>query len=86
MHSRISSKGQLTVPLEVRERLGLVPGTEVQFIVREGEVVMRKGGRGPHPVDVAYGRLRLGRPVDELVDELRGPRPRRGAKQTRRKR
>jgi len=29
MRSTISSKGQITVPLEVRERLGLVPGTLV---------------------------------------------------------
>jgi hypothetical protein len=36
---------------------------------------MRKGGRDPHPVDLVYGRLRLGRPVDALLDEMRGPRP-----------
>jgi AbrB family looped-hinge helix DNA binding protein len=39
MRSRISSKGQVTVPAEVRETLGLVPGTPVEFVVREGEAV-----------------------------------------------
>ena len=46
MKSRISSKGQVTVPVEIREQLGLVPGTDVQFLVREGEAVLRKGGGG----------------------------------------
>jgi len=86
--SRISSKGQVTVPLEVREKLGLAPGTPVHFVVREGEAVMRKGGTGAHPVDAVYGKLRLPGPVDELVDEMRGPRPRppRGRPRARRKR
>ncbi len=75
MHSRISSKGQITVPLEARERLGLHPGTTVEFVVRDAEIVLRKGSRGPHPVDQLYGRLSLDHPVDGLLDEMRGPRP-----------
>ena len=75
VRSRISSKGQITVPVAVREVLGLTPGTPVEFLVREGEAVLRKGGRGADPVDRVYGRLRLDRPVDTLVDEMRGPRP-----------
>jgi antitoxin PrlF len=74
MKSRISSKGQLTVPVAVRDMLGLLPGTAVEFVVREGEVVMRKGRQGADPVDRAYGKLRLDRPVDALLDEMRGPR------------
>ena len=75
MKSRISAKGQVTVPIAVRDRLGLLPGTAVEFIVREREAVMRKG-RAEEPVDRVYGRLELERRVDELVDEMRGPRPR----------
>jgi len=70
---RISSKGQITVPLGVRQRLGLVPGTEVEFVVRDAEVVLRKGGEGADPVDRVYGILDLGRPVDRILEELRGP-------------
>ena len=67
--------GQITIPLDVRERLGLVPGTEVEFVVRDAEVVLRKGGDGVDPVDRVYGILELGRPVDRIVEELRGPSP-----------
>jgi antitoxin PrlF len=72
--SRISSKGQVTVPAAVRDQLGLVTGTAVEFLVREGEVVMRKR-RTADPVDAVFGRLKLGAPVDVLIDEMRGPRP-----------
>jgi AbrB family looped-hinge helix DNA binding protein len=75
MKSRISSKGQITVPVQVRDELGLAAGTEVEFIVRDGEAVLRKGGGPTHPVDRVYGRLRLGKPVDAILDAMRGPRP-----------
>jgi AbrB family looped-hinge helix DNA binding protein len=74
MKSRISSKGQITIPAEVRKVLGLVPGMPVEFLVREGEAVMRKREGGGHPVDAIYGKLKLPKPVDALVDGMRGPR------------
>lgn len=88
MRSRISSKGQVTVPVEVRDQLGLVPGTDVEFLVREGEAVLRKGRRDgdEDPVDRIYGRLKLRAPVDHLVDVMRGPRPRGSAEATPRRR
>ena len=78
MKSRISSKGQVTVPVEVRDQLGLRAGTEIEFVVRDGEAILRKGGGATHPVDRIYGRLHLGKSVDALVDALRGPRPKLG--------
>jgi AbrB family looped-hinge helix DNA binding protein len=39
--STISSKGQLTVPQEIRKRLGLAPGDRVEFVVEEGRTVIR---------------------------------------------
>lgn len=85
MKSTISSKGQITVPAKVRERLGLAPGTVVRFELREGGVLIRKGAAGPHPVDQVFGRLRLAKPVDVLVDEMRGPAPAAGAPARRRR-
>ena len=75
MKSRISTKGQVTVPVDVRRALGLAPGMPVEFMVREGEVVMRKGREGTHPVDAVYGKLKLPKPVDALIEEMRGPSP-----------
>jgi hypothetical protein len=38
--------------------------------------------RGEHPVDQLFGRLSLDRPVDETVDQMRGPRPQRQKKKS----
>ncbi len=73
--SMISAKGQVTVPAKIRERLGLTPGTVVEFEPREGGAFLRKGGAGMHPVDRLFGSLKLPGPVDVLLDEMRGPRP-----------
>jgi len=35
---RITTKGQVTIPQDIRERFGLLPHTEVEFVV-EGETV-----------------------------------------------
>jgi bifunctional DNA-binding transcriptional regulator/antitoxin component of YhaV-PrlF toxin-antitoxin module len=67
----------VTVPVEVREKLGLSPGTVVVFELRPNGVLKRKGNKGQHPVDRVFGTLKLGRSVDAVLDEMRGPRPRR---------
>ncbi len=77
MRSSISSKGQITVPIEVREKLGLHPGTVVHFEVVEGGALIKKGERDRSAVDRVYGILRANRSVDSVIDEMRGPRPRR---------
>jgi len=84
MRSRISSKGQLTVPAAVRDQLGLTTGTEIEFVIRDGEAVLRKGGAGRDPVDRIYGRLKLDTRVDDLIDAMRGPRPKSSARRARR--
>jgi len=75
MKSTMSSKGQLTVPIELREKLGLEAGTVIQFEFRDGAIFMRKGAEAGHPVDQLFGHLHLSKPVDELLDQMRGPRP-----------
>jgi antitoxin PrlF len=75
MKSTVSSKGQITLPGAVRAKLGLRAGTPVDFELREGGVLVRKGVRGTHPVDAFFGTLKVDRPVDDLIDEMRGARP-----------
>ena len=44
---RLTTKGQVTIPLEIREKLGLMPLTEVEFdIVGESVRIRKKDGRG----------------------------------------
>jgi AbrB family looped-hinge helix DNA binding protein len=75
MKSTISSKGQITVPIEIREALGLRTGTPVVFERRPEGALLRKSTTSDHPVDRVYGTLRLQASVDTVLDEMRGPRP-----------
>ena len=76
MRSTVSSKGQITIPLAIRVRLGLGAGTPVEFEIQGDVAVIRKGRTGDHPIDRGWRHLDLGQPVDEIIDELRGPGPR----------
>lgn len=39
---RITSKGQVTIPQDIRERAGLLPHTEVAFEYKGGQVILRR--------------------------------------------
>ena len=78
---RITSKGQVTVPLPIRERAGLVPGSEVEFeIDDEGAVRLRRMSDGRQPrnaaLEEAIGRLRgsatAGMSTEEIMALTRG--------------
>jgi bifunctional DNA-binding transcriptional regulator/antitoxin component of YhaV-PrlF toxin-antitoxin module len=75
MHGTISSEGEVTVPVEVRERFGFAPDTAVTFEIREEGVLLRKDSPNIHPVDKVSATLPIEEPVDEILDETRSPRP-----------
>lgn len=51
--STISSKGQVTVPLEIRHRLGLKEGDRVEFVVEDNRTTIRPA-RGPENPFLKY--------------------------------
>jgi AbrB family looped-hinge helix DNA binding protein len=60
---RVTSKGQVTIPIGIRDQFGIQPNTEVRFVVRKGHVVLEKaGGRGtmqrPSRGEAIVARLR----------------------------
>ncbi len=59
---RITSKGQVTIPQAVREQAGLLPETEVEFIVEGGAVriVKAKASKRPSRGERTVARLRGG--------------------------
>lgn len=45
---RVTTKGQVTIPQHVREKLGIVPSTEVDFVEERNRVfIVKKKGTGP---------------------------------------
>ena len=48
---KITSKGQVTIPLPIRSEFGLKPGTDVEFVAEAGKVVLRPKGKRRNPVE-----------------------------------
>ncbi len=59
---RVTSKGQVTIPIEVRQKLGIFAGSEVEFVL-SGE-----------SASLIKGKPKNGRPTrgDEIVARLTG--------------
>ena len=43
--SKVTAQGQISVPSEVRQKLGIGPGSVLEWDEQGGEVVVRKAGR-----------------------------------------
>jgi antitoxin PrlF len=73
---KITTKGQVTIPREVREKMGLLPHSEVEFVVEGNVVVLRKvassEGRGKKVVDRMRGRATVRMSTDEIMALTRG--------------
>jgi len=76
---QITSKGQVTIPQEVRNRLGLLPHTEVEFEVAGDHARIRKarrtggsGVRGKNALRALRGSANTRMSTDEIMALTRG--------------
>lgn len=75
---RITSKGQVTIPQAVREQAGLLPETEVEFVVEPDGVRIVKAAagrrsRGARAVErLRRGAGRVSMSTDEIMALTRG--------------
>jgi AbrB family looped-hinge helix DNA binding protein len=71
--TKITTKGQITVPKQVRERLGLRTGDELEFIEENGVYRLKKC-TPPNPLKKYRGCLKdmAGFDSDKVVWEMRG--------------
>jgi AbrB family looped-hinge helix DNA binding protein len=73
---RITTKGQVTIPAELREQAGLLPLTEVEFGIVDGVVTLRpavardRPDRGAEIVRHLHGRLRDSGSIRMTTDEI----------------
>lgn len=68
---RVTSRGQVTIPKATREALGIGPGSEVEFVVRGNEAVMRKASIRA-AIERWKGFLGQENTTDQIMDVLRG--------------
>jgi AbrB family looped-hinge helix DNA binding protein len=68
---RITTKGQVTIPVEIREKLGLFPHTEVTFRIDGASVRLEKAqgtaARGAAVVARLRGRGKVRLTTDEIM-------------------
>jgi AbrB family looped-hinge helix DNA binding protein len=75
---RISEKGQVTIPLHIRERAGLLPHTEVEFVYDGQDVKIVRATntarptRGDAIVEALRGRGAIAMSTDEIMALTRG--------------
>lgn len=73
---RVTSKGQVTIPRNIRQKLGITPQSEVEFVI-EGNTVRLKTvtgaeSKGKRLVDSLRGRATVRMTTDEIMALTRG--------------
>ncbi len=78
---RVTAKGQVTIPIEVRQALGILPGSEVDFVVRGTSAKLvkakQKNGRPTRGEKVVAhlkgrGTANLDLTTDDIMKLMRG--------------
>jgi len=77
MATTLTSKGQVTIPKQIRDALSLAPGCTVDFAVnRDGDVVIHKATararRKPDRFEAARGKADIKWRTNDLMTLLRG--------------
>ncbi|MEA3020471.1 MAG: hypothetical protein QOI47_1995 [Actinomycetota bacterium] len=67
---RVTEKGQITIPKDLRDALGIGAGTEVTFEREQDTIVVRKVADGPTRGRRIAERLRGRGDVDMTTDEI----------------
>lgn len=73
--STVSSKGQVTIPIEVRQRLGLKAGDKVEFAFEKGRTFLRPARSEKDPFEAYVGILPAFSSKEEIhawIREMRG--------------
>ena len=71
--SRLTTQGQISVPAEIRRRLGIAPGAVLEWDEANGEIVVRRAGRfSSEDIHRAvFPKKVAAKSVDEMKDGIR---------------
>lgn len=73
MQATVGERGQVTIPKELRDRMGIRPGQRLEFAEEDGRIVMRKRA-ADDAVTRVYGTMPIpGWDTDGIMDAMRGP-------------
>ena len=69
---KIGERGQVTIPKNIREKYGLMPTIEVEFVPEETGVLIKKKSLYSSPVEQVYGILDKKTRTDNYIEAIRG--------------
>jgi AbrB family looped-hinge helix DNA binding protein len=69
-HSKLTAQGQISVPLEVRRKLGIGPGSVLEWEEEGGRIVVRRAGRFSSQ-DIHQAVFGSRQPETRSLDELK---------------
>ncbi len=73
---KVTSKGQVTIPMAIRDHLRILPNSEVEFVEKGGEIVLRKkvtaSSRGRQWVGAIRGKGTVKMTTDQIMALTRG--------------
>jgi antitoxin PrlF len=75
MEATVAERGQITLPKEAREALGLTKGTKLIVQVERGRIILRKDVSAAIAKLRGSARLPKGMTTDDVMRELRGRAP-----------
>lgn len=68
---KVTSKGQVTIPLVLRRKYGIDSRGEVDFVEEDGRIVVRVSRRGTSPVRALLGRGDVKLSTDQILSLTR---------------
>ena len=69
---RVTTKGQVTIPRRIRERLGITARSEVEFVEERGRVFIRRGRAEPDRFERVRGVASVKMTTDQILRLTRG--------------
>lgn len=73
---RVTSKGQVTIPSDIRRKMGIGTHTEVEFVIERDSVILRPilgaPSKGKRVVETLRGRASVKMTTDEIMALTRG--------------
>ena len=69
---KIGERGQVTIFKLLREKYGLFPSIEVEFVPEKDGIKLQKKTRYVSPVKQVFGILNKEAKTDDYIEEIRG--------------
>ena len=71
--SKITSKGQITIPQMIRNKFGFIPGMDVEIIIEDNKaIIIKRRDENKFMKWLGRGEKRNRISIDHMVDQLRG--------------